>query len=280
LERHGELMLDEETRRLLLQMSAATIDRKLSPFRQQRRRGQSTTKPGTLLKQSIPVRTFADWDDARPGFVEADLVAHCGESTEGQYLSTLTTVDVILGWTECFVIRQRSQQVVSAAMDALRQRLPFPLLGLDCDNDGFFINGTLNRYCEQYQITFTRSRPYKKNDQAFVEQKNGAVVRRHVGYRRYTSSEAADVLTALYDELHAYVNFFQPTRKLLYKQRRGAKLYKRYDRAQTPYQRALASPDVTPLTKVRLTRTYRLLNPAAIRRRIDDNLRRLRLLPE
>ena len=280
LERHGELFLDEETKTLLLRMSAATIDRKLRPFRQQRRRGQSTTKPGTLLKQSIPIRTFADWGDARPGFVEADLVAHCGDATEGQYLNTLTTVDVVLGWTECFVIRQRSQRVISAAMDAFRQRLPFPLLGLDCDNDGFFINGTLTRYCEQHQITFTRSRAYKKNDQAFVEQKNGAVVRRHVGYRRNTSAEAADLLTAIYDDLHAYVNFFQPMRKLVYKQRRGAKLYKRYDTAQTPYQRAMASPDVTPITKVRLTQEYRLLNPAAIRRHIDANLRRLRLLPE
>jgi hypothetical protein len=280
LEHHGELMLDEETKRLLLQMSAATIDRKLALFRQQRGRGQTTTKPGTLLKQSISVRTFADWDDARPGFVEADLVAHCGQSTEGQYLNTLTTVDVVLGWTECFVIRQRNQRIISGAMDALRKRLPFPLLGLDCDNDGFFINGTLKRYCEQKEITFTRSRPYKKNDQAFVEQKNGAVVRRNIGYRRYTSPAAAELLETIYEDLHAYVNFFQPVRKLIFKERRGAKVYKRYDKAQTPYQRAQASTDVSPITKVRLKQEYRQLNPAALRRRIDDNLKRLRLLPE
>jgi hypothetical protein len=280
LERHKELVLDEETRRLLLQMSAATIDRKLKPFRQQRGRGLSTTKPGTLLKQSISVRTFADWEDARPGFVETDLVAHCGDSPEGPFLNTLTAVDVATSWTECFVLRQRNQQVVSAAMNALQDRLPFALLGIDCDNDSFFINGTLKRYCEEQTITFTRARPYKKNDQAFVEQKNGAVVRHNIGYRRYTSEEAAELLATIYDDLHAYVNFFQPVRKLLFKKRHGARVYKRYDLAQTPYQRALASTDVTPLTKVRLRLAYKQMNPAALRRRIDDNLRQLWLLPE
>lgn len=278
LERHGEMQLDEETRALLLRMSASTIDRKLAPYRQQQ--GVTTTKPGTLLKQSIPIRTFADWEEVRPGFVEADLVAHCGESTEGQYLSTLTAVDVASGWTECFILRQRSQRVVSEQMTSLRQRLPMPLLGIDCDNDSLFINGTLTRYCEEHAITFTRSRPYQKNDQAFVEQKNGAVVRRHIGYRRYTSTAAADLLAAIYDDLHLYVNFFQPVRKLLFKTRRGARLYKQYDEARTPYQRLQNSPEVTPLARVRLKMTYEQLNPAELRRRIDKNRRRLRQLPE
>ena len=280
LERHNELVLDEETKRLLLQMSAATIDRRLAAFRQQQGRGLSTTKPGTLLKQSIPVRTFADWEDARPGFVETDLVAHCGDSPEGPFLNTLTAVDVATGWTECFVLVQRNQRVVTEAMESLRGRLPFPLLGIDCDNDGLFINGTLKRYCEKLQITFTRSRPYKKNDQAFVEQKNGAVVRTTIGYRRYTSAAAAELLATIYDDLHAYVNFFQPVRKLLFKKRRGAKVYKRYDLAQTPCQRALVSTDVTPLTKAKMSLAYKQLNPAALRRRIDDNLRQLWLLAE
>ena len=279
LERHDELVLDEETRALLLQISAATIDRKLRPFRQQQGRGRSTTKPGTLLKQSIPVRTFADWNEVQPGFVEIDLVAHCGETTEGQYLNTLTATDIATGWTECFLLRHRSQLAVAAAMDTLRQRLPFSLLGIDSDNDSLFINGTLKRYCEGNQVTFTRSRPWKKNDQAWVEQKNGAVVRGTIGYRRYVSSEAAQLLEAIYADLHAYVNFFQPVLKLIEKRRDGAKIYKRYDMAQTPHQRTMTAP-VNAFCKARLRREYRQLNPAQLRRQIDDNLRRLRPLPE
>lgn len=280
LERHGELQLDEETRELLLQMSAATIDRKLQRFRQQQGRGLSTTKPGTLLKQSIPLRTFAEWDDVQPGFVEMDLVAHCGETAEGPYLNTLTATDIATGWTECFLLRHRSQLAVAAAMDELRRRLPFPLLGIDCDNDAVFINGTLKRYCEENQITFTRSRPWKKNDQAWVEQKNGAVVRGTVGYRRYVSPEAACLLEVIHDDLHAYVNFFQPVQKLIEKRRDGAKIYKRYDIAQTPHQRAMNQWSVSTFCKAQLQREYRRLNPAQLRRQIDDNLRRLRYLPE
>jgi hypothetical protein len=280
LERHGELMLDGETKRLLLQMSAATIDRKLQPYRQQRGRGMSTTKPGTLLKHAIPVRTFADWDDVTPGFMEMDLVAHCGETTEGQYLNTLTATDIATGWTECFLLRHRSQLAVAAAMDALRQRLPFPLLGIDSDNDSVFINGTLKRYCEGNEITFTRSRPWKKNDQAWVEQKNGAVVRSNIGYRRYTSPEAARLLETIHAELHDYVNFFQPVQKLVEKRRDGARIYKRYDVACTPHQRAMIADTVNTFCKARLRRDFRQLNPAQLRRRLDDNLRRLWLLPE
>lgn len=280
LERHGEMVLDEETKRSLLTISAATIDRKLRPYKQRRGRGLSTTKPGTLLKHSIPLRTFADWDEVQPGFVEMDLVAHCGETVEGQYLNTLTATDIATGWTECFLLRHRSQLAVAAALDCLRQRLPFPLLGIDCDNDSLFINGTLKRYCEANQITFTRSRPWKKNDQAWVEQKNGAVVRSTVGYRRYLSPQAAACLETIYDDLHAYVNFFQPVLKLVEKRRDGARLYKRYDVAQTPHQRAVAADTVSPFAQARLRVEYRSLNPAQLRRQIDDNLRRLWQLPE
>jgi len=275
LERHGELLVDEETRALLLSISAATIDRRLRPSRQQQGRGLSTTKPGTLLKHSIPLRTFADWDDVQAGFVEMDLVAHCGERNEGQYLNTLTATDIATGWTECFLLRHRSQLAVTAALDCLRQRLPFPLLGIDCDNDGVFINGTLKRYCEGNQITFTRSRPWKKNDQAWVEQKNGTVVRQNVGYRRYESPEAASCLESIYEDLHAYVNFFQPVLKLVEKRRDGARIYKRYDLAQTPHQRALAADSVTQFVRARLNLEYQPLNPAQLRRQIDDKLRRL-----
>lgn len=164
-------------------------------------------------------------------------------------------------------------------MDTLRQRLPFSLLGIDSDNDSVFINGTLKRYCEGNEITFTRSRPWKKNDQAWVEQKNGAVVRGTIGYRRYVSPEAAQLLEAIYTDLHAYVNFFQPVLKLVEKRRDGAKIYKRYDTAQTPHQRAMAAPTVNAFCKAPQRREYRQLNPAQLRRQIDDNLRRLRQVP-
>jgi hypothetical protein len=280
LERHGELSLDEETKRLLLQMSAATIDRRLTPFRKQRSRGLSTTRPGTLLKQSIPIRTFADWDETQPGFVEMDLVAHCGDTTEGVYLNTLTAVDVMTGWTECLLLPHRSQLAVTAAVQDLAERLPFPLLGVDCDNDSAFINGTLKRHCEAEQLTFTRSRPYRKNDQAFVEQKNGDIVRGNIGYRRYTSAQATALLEAIYEDLHAYVNFFQPVRKLVHKERRGAKVYKQYDEARTPHQRAMQLESVDRRHKLRLQHQYLQLNPAELRRRIDTNLRQLWRLPE
>jgi hypothetical protein len=275
LERERELVLPEETKRLLLQMSPATMDRCLRRVRHQRRRGWSTTKPGTLLKQAIPVRTFADWDDARPGFVEMDLVAHCGDSTHGEYLNTLNVVDVSTGWSECLVLANRSQRQVSAAIERLRERLPFPLLGIDSDNDSAFINDNLFRYCQQEKITFTRSRPYKKNDQAHVEQKNWSVVRRLIGYERYESNEALALLRAIYQDRQLYVNFFQPVLKLIGKCRVGSKVRKQYDTARTPYRRVLASPDVFEEDKERLRQIYATLNPVALRQRIDENLETL-----
>lgn len=278
LERHKELVLDPETKALLLQMSASTIDRRLAPFRQQIGRGLSTTKPGTLLKDSIPVRTFADWDDAKPGFVEMDLVAHCGDTVAGQYLQTLTATDVSRGWTECLALHRRSQIDVSTAMVGLRARLPFPLLGVDSDNDSVFINETLQRFCEKDKITFTRCRPNKKNDQCYVEQKNWSVVRQTVGYQRYESSAALELFRAIYADLRLYVNFFQPVLKLAYKRRQGSKVYKRYDEAKTPHQRAIASTDVSSKDKLRLQHTYLQLNPAKLRRRIDGNVTQLKKL--
>ena len=275
LERHGELKLSEETKRLLLQMSRATIDRCLKSVRDQPRRGLSTTKPGTLLKQAIPVRTFADWDDARPGFVEIDLVAHCGDSTHGEYLNTLNVVDVSTGWCECPILANRSQRQASAAIERLRQRIPFPLLGIDSDNDSAFINDNLYRYCKDEEITFTRSRPYKKNDQAHVEQKNWTVVRQLIGYDRYESDQALALFEAIYQDWRLYVNFFQPVLKLVEKRRVGSKVIKKYDAARTPYQRVLESTDVSQEDKERLRQLYPTLNPVALRQRIDANLDKL-----
>ena len=275
LEREGELVLSEETKGLLLHMSRASIDRCLQSVRYQRRRGRSTTKPGTLLKQAIPVRTFADWDDVRPGFVEMDLVAHCGDSAHGEYLQTLNVVDIATRWSECLILANRSQRQVTTAMDRLRARLPFPLLGIDSDNDSAFINDNLYRYCQREQITFTRSRPYKKNDQAHIEQKNWSVVRRLIGYDRYESAEEQALFEAIYQDWRLYVNFFQPVLKLVEKRRVGSQVRKRYDTARTPYQRVLESPDVSEQDKERLRQIYAILNPVALRQRIDANLERL-----
>jgi hypothetical protein len=271
LERFGEINLEAKTRELLLEISPATADRLLRRARRAEGRyhGKSTTKPGTLLKHSIPVRTFADWQDTKPGFAEVDLVAHCGESTHGEYVHTLNSIDVATRWTEVVAIVNRSQFTVSAAVVTMRERLPFPLLGIDSDNGGEFINANLKRYCEQEKITFTRSRAYKKNDQAYVEQKNYTGVRQFVGYSRYEGQQACDHLSQLYAPLRLYVNYFQPVMVLIGKERVGAKVKKHYDRAKTPYQRVLDAVDVSDEIKHRLRKEYLTLNPAALMREIE-----------
>jgi len=275
LERQGELRLPHHTKQRLIQMSAATIDRLLRTHRSKGRPERCTTKPGSLLKERIKVRTFADWDDARPGFLEMDLVAHCGESAAGEYIHTLNAVDVATGWCEPEAIPNRSQKAVEEAIDRMRKRMPFPLLGIDSDNDSAFINHNLVRYCDREGVSFTRSREYKKNDQAHVEQKNWSVVRRLIGYRRYKSGKALRLLEAIYSDWRCYVNFFQPVRKLLSKERVGGRVRKLYDEAKTPYRRVLACEDVAEAEKVRLGEIYLTLNPVALRRRIEENLEKL-----
>jgi hypothetical protein len=271
LERYGELRLDAETRQLLLALSPATADRLLKRARAGcRPHGLSTTKPGTLLKQAIPVRTFAQWDDAQPGFMEVDLVAHCGAAARGEYLNSLDMIDVKTRWVELAALLNRSQTTVSAAIVECRRRLPYPLLGLDSDNGSEFINNDLKRYCEQEHITFTRCRPYKKNDQAYVEQKNWTAVRQVVGYDRFEGQAAYEALKALYLPLRVYLNFFQPVMTLIEKHRNGAKVTKRYDEAKTPYQRVLDSPDVAEGVQARLRALYPTLNPAALLRLIES----------
>jgi len=241
LERHEHLHLTEECRRQLLSMSAATADRLLRSQRKVGQRGLSTTRAGTLLKQQIPLRTFEEWKETRPGFLEADLVAHCGADIEGGYVYTLTLTDVATGWTECLPLLHRSQEAVLAALRRARTLFPFPILGIDTDNGGEFINEVLIAYCEQEHLTFTRGRPYLKNDQCFVEQKNGAMVRHVVGYDRFVGEHAYRQLTELYRALRLYVNCFQPSMKLLSKQREGKKVRYVYDSAKTPLQRLLQS---------------------------------------
>src|SRR5438876_4885053 len=241
LERHGDLHLTEECRSQLLSMSAATADRLLRSQRQRGPCGISTTQAGTLLKHQIPIRTFLEWNETQPGFLEADLVAHCGIQAEGGYLYTLTLTDIATGWTECLPLLYRSREPVLAAIQRARTLFPFPILGIDADNGGEFLNEEVVAYCEQEQITFTRGRPYQKRDQCFVEQKNGAIVRQVVGYDRLVGEHASRQLTELYRALRLYVNCFQPSMKLLSKQREGKKVRYVYDSAKTPLQRLLQS---------------------------------------
>lgn len=276
LESCNELSLPEETKRLLLGMSRSTIDRCLKRARSiTAQHGISTTKPGSLLKQAIPIRTFTPWNEEQPGFLEIDLVAHCGMTTEGSYLNTLTATDIATGWTECLALPQKTQAAVSQAVVDLQKLLPFPLRGLDSDNGSEFINDTLWRYCQTEQITFTRSRPYQKNDQAHVEQKNWSVVRHTIGYDRLDSPEELALLREIYTALRLYINFFQPVLKLVGKERIDGKTIREYDLAQTPYRRVLADVSIPVEVKTRLVAQYVLLNPVTLRYQIDALVDRL-----
>jgi hypothetical protein len=264
-----ELRVKKAVQQQLLTISPATIDRLLKEERAKHTlKGRTMTKPGTLLKHQIPIRTFSDWDNAQPGFLEMDLVGHEGGHAEGDYCFTLDMTDVATGWSEQIAVQNKAQKWVFEAIQSLRRHVPFTVLGLDSDNGSEFINHELRRYCEEQHITFTRSRPYRKNDSCYVEQKNWSIVRRFVGYARYDTPEALNLLNKLYPVLCEYNNFFLPSMKLQEKTRDGARVQKRYDKPQTPYRRVLQSPHVAQAVKERLTRRYEPLNPAALHRQI------------
>lgn len=276
LERHGELRVDPEVAAELKAMSASTMDRRLHPYRQRpKKRGLSTTKPGTLLKEAIPLRTFGEWERKAPGTMQIDLVAHCGESSEGFYLTTLSAVDEATGWSEWEAIWGKGQQRVSTGIHKIRCRLPFDLVALNSDNGSEFINQELYTYCRREGVKFTRSRPHKKNDNALVEEKNGSVIRRWVGYGRYSTHQAHAKMSELYAVMGLYSDFFQPVLKLVAKSRQGSKVRKQYDVAQTPYHRVLATGVLTQDKKDRLERIYRSLNPAKLRRQMEQVVQEL-----
>jgi len=276
MERCCELSVSREVRTKLLSISAATIDRLLAPDRARLSlSGRPGTKPGTLLKHQIPIKTFSEWNDTVPGFVEIDLVGHDGGVVRGEYCQTLDVTDVATSWTETRAVRNKAQVHVFSAIKEIRESLPFPLLGIDSDNGAEFINNELHRYCEDKRITFTRSRAYKKNDGCYVEQKNWSVVRRNVGYARFDTLEELAVLNELYALLREHTNYFMPSAKLLSKTRDGAKVTKRYDEPRTPYARVLASALVTDTAKRRLKRRYDKLNPVKLKREIVGLQRRL-----
>ncbi len=269
LEKFGELKLDSDTRKKLLKISPATIDRELKQDKKKYiLKSRVRTKPGTLLKHQIPIRTFSEWNDKRPGFVEIDLVGHDGGDASGEFAYTLDLTDVYSGWTETEAVRNRAQKWVFEALINIEKRLPFKLLGLDSDNDSAFINDHLLRYCNERNITFTRSRPYKKNDNCFVEQKNYSVVRRNVGYFRYDTEEELKMLNELYRHLRLYTNFFQPVMKLKEKTRIGSRITKHYDIAKTPCRRLLESEHIDRVIKRKLKKQYESFNPAELKRTI------------
>jgi hypothetical protein len=256
----------------LLRVSPATMDRLRARHRPRQGQRRGFTKPGTLLKQRIPVRTWADWSEDRPGFCEIDLVDHSGGqiSRGHEHAWTLCFTDVKTGWTECVAVRNKAQVHVFAAIRRARQRLPFPLLGIDSDTGSEFINNQLYRYCLQEKITFTRGRSGRRNDNAYVEQKNWSVVRRAVGYWRYDNPGQLELLDRLYVRLHLYVNFFLPVVKLQEKVRFGSKVKRIYDEPQTPYARVLANPSVSEEDKTELREAYGYLDLIGLRRAIDE----------
>ena len=276
MERHGHLQLAPEIRMRLLAMSAATMDRALRELREHAGGGtRRRTAPSSAVRRSVPVRTFSDWQDPPPGFVEADLVAHSGPAASGSFVQTLVLTDVATGWTECAPLLVREQRLLSEVLTELRKLLPFDLLGFDTDNDSVFMNETVRDYCRASGIEFTRCRPYRKNDQAFVEQKNGAVVRRIVGYRRYQGLEAAALLAKLYASVRLFVNVFQPSFKLAEKERDGARVRKRYHAPATPYQRLMADRRTTDTTRSVLEALYADLDPVRLLRDIRTGQQQL-----
>jgi len=285
LETFGEIEMKSITKQKLFKISASTIDRVLKPIKESLRigKGRSFTKPGTLFKHQIEVKTFSDWDDSAPGYLEADLVGHDGGNGSGEFCFSINFVDVATCWDEPVAIRNKAQKWVTDATDTVRGRLPFEMLGIDSDNGSEFINNHFFAYCKDHKITFTRSRPNKKNDSCFVEQKNYCVVRRAVGYLRYDTDEELSTLNELYGYLRLYINFFIPVRKCISKTRTGSKIKKNYDEAKTPYRRVLECGSIDDKIKAKLRKTYDGLNPAEIKRKItglQDKLLKLNSLKQ
>lgn len=264
MERHGHLGLAPEVRKRVFAASAATIDRLLAPAREAGRQGRRRTTINTPLRRSIAVRTFSDWNDPPPGFFEMDMVAHCSKSVAGSHVHSLVLTDIASGWTEAIALVVREQTLITVKADEVRARLPFPMLGLDVDNDSAFINETLVDFCKGRAIELTRSRAYKKNDQAWIEQKNGSVVRRLVGYGRLEGGEGASVLDELHRHARLYVNFFLPCFKLKSKVRDGAKVSKKYESPVTPYGRLLSNKHISEPQKAALRETFNSLDPVRL----------------
>lgn len=273
LERHGEFIISNTMREKLLDVSASTVDRRLRRFKVGRlRRLHGSTKPGSLLKKQIPIE-LSRWNETELGHSELDLVAHNGGDPEGEFANTLTDTDLASGWTELEAFLGKSEKRVIYGLAAIDGRRPFGRKSIDTDSGGEFINWQLWRFCQETDVRFTRGRPGKKNDNAHVEEKNWTHVRKLVGYHRYDTKRQADLLNDLYrNEWRLYENFFQATVKLHEKKRIGGHLQKKYEKAKTPYQRIMESPEVDAGTKAKLKAQFLSLNPAALKRQIEKKL--------
>jgi hypothetical protein len=261
-----------EVKKLLLKVSPSTIDRLLKADKKKLAlKGKCGTKPGNLLKKQIPIRTYYADVDKKPGFLEIDTVHHCGISESGEFCLTLSATDVYSAWVELRPLLNKAEKWVLQALQNIYYSLPFPLQGLDSDNGSEFINKPMVKWCDQQHIQFSRSRPYHKNDNCYVEQKNNACVRNFVGYYRFSSPQECDALANVYRPLCLLLNYFMPTHKLIRKERVGSKIKKVYDKnVLSPYQRLLACPDLADEVKVELAKRYRRLNPVALQREVHD----------
>jgi hypothetical protein len=264
-----------EVVKALLRISPATLDRLLEPVRvKYKGRGRSTTKPGTLLRKHIPIKTN-QWDETKPGFLEADTIAHCGETLLGQFVYSIDAVDIATGWTEQRAVWGKGEEEVLRQIQDIEDSLPFPLLGFDCDNGAEFLNWHLMRHFNQRKkpVQFTRSRPYHKDDNAHVEQKNWTHVRQWFGYHRFDKRVLVGLMNDLYtQEWRLYHNFFLPSVKLIEKKLVDGKAIKRYDQPKTPYQRVLESPDVSASVKRSLKEQFETLNPFRLRKVMEDKM--------
>lgn len=279
LERMGHQVFDQGFKQEMLRMSHGIMDRLLKNNRKcMNPTGLSTTKPGSLLKNQIPVRRGTDWDDHRPGFVEIDLVAHCGSTTGGEYINTLDCTDIASGWTECYAIRNKARTHTLNAMKEIQKRLFFPLLGIDSDNGSEFINNHFFFYCRENNLCFTRSRSNHSNDSCYVEQKNWSVVRQAVGYDRYEGQDTVDLLNRFYEYLRLYNNFFQASQKLISKERHGGTVRKKHDTPATPYRRLMLDPNVVELDKKALESNFLALDLLQIRAEMDKLLVKIKSL--
>ena len=270
LERHGHLNLDAVVRQRVLAVSAATIDRLLTVVRSNtshRKKRRTASKSS----KEIPIRTFADYGDPLPGYLEIDFVSHGGSSMQGVFLWSLVATDVCSGWTEAVALVAREQSLVVEGLEVIREQFPVPIRGIDSDNDSAFINETLQAYCRQQKWEFTRSRAYQKNDQAWIEQKNGAVVRRFVGYERHSGMLAGQCLARLFQGVRLFVNYFQPSMKLRSKIRVGAKVKKTYYKPATPCERLLMHASVAEVVKERLRVEQGRLDPLDLLHRIRES---------
>ncbi|GAB3248377.1 integrase catalytic domain-containing protein [Arthrobacter pigmenti] len=269
LRRDREIKVTDAQAALLMAMSAATIDRKLAPERAKLiPRGRSHTKPGTLLKDQIAIRTWAEWDDAVPGFVEIDLVGHDGGNTFGEFCFTLTVTDISTGWTVNRAVRNKAAKWVFKALEHVTAAFPFPIIGIDSDNGSEFINEHLLAYCIEHEVTFTRSRPGNKNDGAHVEQKNWSRVRELVGYMRFDTPAELDKLNEIWELDRVFANYMLPQQKLIEKQRRGAKVIKKHDAPATPHQRAVRHEKMRKRPIISMNAAFKRIKPGALSRQI------------